>query len=863
VKKFTDQRGKSTTYTYDERNRLKTIALPQQPVKTYDYDLVGNLEKISWAADGTNRAVRYSYDARNRCIRVVDELDRETSTAYDDSGNIIKITDAKQQQHRYAYDALNRKVRAEYPAVAPETAGEFEEWSYDSNGNVATYRSRAGWTWAFSYDTRNRETRAEWNDGVTEPVVTEYYDNSLVKAQSSGNTRIEWDYFEDGSMRFERVIKPNAVPREITYTPNIDGLRASVQYPDSGKYLYLYSKRNELKNISEVAPDQGIQSLVDYVTNLDPTVDNRIRTLVVPQITTIASPDVLNRIQKLTHTKSGTAGPLDWFEYTYTQNAEKKSVSYSDGKGDAFAYDKASQLTGVLYDAENAAAAPVNPDATAAYNYDATGNRVSATVSTGGVSDATSYSANELNQYRAIGAQTAAYLAGDLVAFDGWSYVYDANHRMIRASKGGVVVEFHYDALNRQTERTVHANGISKTTEFVWDGWNLVEEYEGGVLKYSYLHGAGTDEILFRRDGTGTRLWYLRDGQGSVSSLVTDSGMEVETYRYDVWGNVTIYNASGATVATSAVANRFLYTGREWIEALELYDYRNRSYHPRLGRFLQADPLGFEAGNNFYNYCGNNPATLFDPTGLNSMNVDPGGNAVGSNSNDSIGPRITITGTGDFIGEVSYGDPIVITGSASSSGASTWHEYGASPLASSNWRSALGKIQEAADVMGMLEVPVLSPLADLASGVISLIQGDYVGAITSVFAIVPGVGIFAGAAKIARRVKMAAKTAGQGPVIIGETMARVEAAAAKYPGAKILNDMPDFRSMGMNADQVTSSMMQYNRKWILEQMRSGRQIIDIGADANRVTPSIFYQMEQNMLKNYQKLHPEFSGAVSP
>jgi len=66
-----------------------------------------------------------------------------------------------------------------------------------------------------------------------------------------------------------------------------------------------------------------------------------------------------------------------------------------------------------------------------------------------------------------------------------------------------------------------------------------------------------------------------------------------------------------------------------------------------------------------------------------------------------------------------------------------------------------------------------------------------------------------------------------------------------------------------NADQVTSSMMQYNRKWILEQMRSGRQIIDIGADANRATPSIFYQMEQNMLKNYQKLHPEFSGAVTP
>jgi hypothetical protein len=94
-------------------------------------------------------------------------------------------------------------------------------------------------------------------------------------------------------------------------------------------------------------------------------------------------------------------------------------------------------------------------------------------------------------------------------------------------------------------------------------------------------------------------------------------------------------------------------------------------------------------------------------------------------------------------------------------------------------------------------------------------------------------------------------------------MKRVTDFATDIPGAKILNDMPDFKAMGMNPDQVTSAMMQHNRKWILEQMRSGRQIIDIGPDAARANPSIFYQMEQNMLKNYQKLHPEFSGAVSP
>lgn len=67
---------------------------------------------------------------------------------------------------------------------------------------------------------------------------------------------------------------------------------------------------------------------------------------------------------------------------------------------------------------------------------------------------------------------------------------------------------------------------------------------------------------------------------------------------------------------------------------------------------------------------------------------------------------------------------------------------------------------------------------------------------------------------------VAANSAGRGPVIIGETMKRVGAAAEGIPGAKILNEMPKFTG---TVDQVTIQMMQYNRKWILEQMRSADQ----------------------------------------
>lgn len=98
----------------------------------------------------------------------------------------------------------------------------------------------------------------------------------------------------------------------------------------------------------------------------------------------------------------------------------------------------------------------------------------------------------------------------------------------------------------------------------------------------------------------------------------------------------------------------------------------------------------------------------------------------------------------------------------------------------------------------------------------------------------------------------AESAAKQGVTVIGEGMARVEAAAAKIPGSTILNTMPKFTG---TAEQITSKMMQYNRQWILNEIRSGRTILDIGRDATRNNPSIFYQMEQNMIKNYKLLHP--------
>jgi RHS repeat-associated protein len=161
-----------------------------------------------------------------------------------------------------------------------------------------------------------------------------------------------------------------------------------------------------------------------------------------------------------------------------------------------------------------------------------------------------------------------------------------------------------------------------------------------GETLAEYIHGpAYVDDIVasFRDlddDGnftdTNEQRYHLTDQQHSTVALLDTNGDVIERYGYDAFGAPSFYNGAGTSISESAVGNHHLYTGREYLPELGLYDYRQRHYDPALGRFLTTDPV-YDPANlgNPYTYVGNNPGAFVDPYGLWGIRFGRNGPNIG------------------------------------------------------------------------------------------------------------------------------------------------------------------------------------------------------------------------------------------
>ena len=601
----TNALGQTSSMFYDKRGRLVMTRSPGGHETTFTYDLVGN--KLS-RTDPQGNTTRWTYDEAGRVLTETDANGNVTKRAYYPSGQLAKLIDAKDNVYEHEYDALNRQTALIFPD------GSRELTAYDAVGNRVRFTNRAGAVLTLQYDERNREIASEWSDG-TQRRLTVYDEAGRITSIDNTVSRLTYSYDMSGRLLSEtQDISPVATggafdpdPRTVQYTHTKDADRESLIYPDGSRVVYTYDEHGRVQDIL----GQGVYpAIASYEYD---ALGNATRMPRENRTETTREYNTENRLAQLVETSDRYHNPLSKLEYAYNEAGNRistKVTTEGDVVRDSYQYDATHQVTGVDYGVSVLGEEPQEPTRSVLYTYDAVGNRQY--VETG--KRTTTYVANNLNQYSQVGEDKPTHDSnGNLSSLGEWGYRYDALNRLVRVSSRETTVHFLYDGKNRVVARNYDGRIVLNT----YEGWNLIEEYGvTGQQQARYVHGPRIDEVLAAVNRHG--LFYLHyDGLGSVTILTDEDGAVEETYSYTINGEVTMRGAEGEERDESAVGNRWMFTGREYLREIGLYDYRNRVYSAELGRFLQPDPIGFGAGDvNIYRYVLNNPVSFADPWGL-------------------------------------------------------------------------------------------------------------------------------------------------------------------------------------------------------------------------------------------------------
>jgi len=189
-----------------------------------------------------------------------------------------------------------------------------------------------------------------------------------------------------------------------------------------------------------------------------------------------------------------------------------------------------------------------------------------------------------------------------------WKYRWNAAGRLAAVVRpDGGEVRFAYDALGRRVKKEFDG----RTTEYVWDGDDLVHERERDAEgkfapMVTWVFEPGTFAPLAKVVGR-VRYGVVTDHLGTPAVLMTEAGEIAWKAQLDVYGVVR------EEVAKTACPWRW--PGQYEDAETGLYYNRFRYYDPEAGRYISPDPIGLLGGTALYGYV-HNPLASVDRLGL-------------------------------------------------------------------------------------------------------------------------------------------------------------------------------------------------------------------------------------------------------
>jgi RHS repeat-associated protein len=255
-----------------------------------------------------------------------------------------------------------------------------------------------------------------------------------------------------------------------------------------------------------------------------------------------------------------------------------------------------------------------------AFTYDAAGNRI--LLEDGSQSTTYAYDAANRLRYSQDGAGRTTFtfdacgnqLTQETPAGDLTTQTWDGENQMRTVeTPDGELTTYTWNA----SQMRVAKESDSDTTQFLWDGQNIVREYDGLSLTTAEYTLAPQpqpqpygDLLSQHRDGDSS--FYHFDALGSAQALTDGSQVVSDQYAYQAFGK--------NVASTGTTENAFGWVGEKGYyrdEETGQSSLRRRQYDPVTGRFVSEDPIGLKAADaNLYRCVKNSPLSRRDASGL-------------------------------------------------------------------------------------------------------------------------------------------------------------------------------------------------------------------------------------------------------
>jgi len=594
---------------YDHWGRLLVRRVykdwPNQSIpltELFAYDFIGNLITYTDPNKNLNNdgvTEKYSYDVLNQLSEIKDALGQIVKYSYNKSGQITNTN--LQSNESGSMKAISDKAYNELGGLISKKDPSLNQESYDFNnlGMLMQSSDRNGTKFSYQYDEQKRPTL------VTATTGTISQQNKLIVG-SNGILYDTQELYKNGVKTSSYTSQMDLLKRissiqvqglNNTFTSSLgiqyDLNNRTTQYNIAGgasTSFYTQFKYNRLR-LDKVQTNGQLAINNSNAVNVNYTYypNGQLESITYPTLTdgsvlkTEYVYDNLKRLSSISNKKGSAL--LSSYSYTYdnngnivtdTQSLINQTTMATTTKIITYTYDKLDRLLTIT-----------SSDKTVVYTYDLQGNRL-----------------------------TLIDTSNLLTNSDNMTYEYDLQNNLIKTTKGSQVTTFEYspDGLRYRKARGTDIKQYRYNANR-----EVISEVNGSnVATANYVRG---DRLLVKKDVPSNKdYYYLYNGHGDVIQMIDTSGIIVNSYEYDEWGNIT--------KQTEQVTNSFKYAGEIYDEESGLYYLRARYYDPSIGRFINEDtyegqldnPLSF----NLYTYVQNNPLLYTDPSGMCIAGKDAG-----------------------------------------------------------------------------------------------------------------------------------------------------------------------------------------------------------------------------------------------